>query len=359
MFSASQSTKAVVVGFTMVLSLAGMTDLANGQQRFRAVRRSPDATTVTNLDNATRFNRELVRVPVKGRSLVRPKLLKGDPDFAGNGPEVWLRVQFLVNNNSVYRRTFMQAVETHSTLGATFGDNITTISGWSAMEKVWTPPAGQTIVKLMGVSEKTNLVHEVFKGHGPHVRQTAVGRMTIYADQKGGDQNYTRTMVDFDYELPVMVQNSVSNFVKVHLPRTVDYRPPLVNGDGDFKGHGPWVTVTVYLTHSPRQVNFVLFMKARETQPDFTTTAGYYTKVIYKAPPGKRINAVLGKTKWENVVNYVDDDHEIDRFRDPELGPIQVWGDRRGKEIQSSVLKFVRVLFSDIQREVLVRLEDE
>ena len=356
MFMMKQSTRRALAVSTVAVCLAVMTDLANAQRQRRSARRPESVTTVTDPASAGRFSREFVTVPVRGRTEWKPPHVKGDTDFSGNGPEVWVRVQFLVQNNAVYRRVFMAAVETRSTLGATIGDNITTANGWSPMEKVWAPPAGKTVVELRGIGEKTDLLHEVLRGHRPHVRQTAVGRMQIFADRKGGDAGvYTRVLVDFNYDLPVVLQTFTSNYVDVHLPRTVDYYPPHIKGDRDFKGHGPSVNITVYLTHSTRQVNFVVFMKARETKSDWTTAAGYYTEVIYEAPAGKRIKAVRGKQKWENVVNYVDSDHEIDTFNDAELGLIHVSGDRRGNDAGI----FTKVVFSNIEHLVLVELENE
>jgi hypothetical protein len=352
--------KAIVAVSTLAVCLAGLADLTHAQQqRRRAARRSESVTTVTNPGSVGRFTREVVTVKVRGTQRCLPPHVAGDDDFAGNGPYVRVRVQFLVHNNAVYRRLYMLAKETGSTaggLGGIFGGGGTEAEGWSGMQHVWTPPAGKTIFKLLGISETSNLVSERLHGHGKHVRNTAVGRMEIYGDQKWGEAGRrTYVDVDFNYDLPVMVQDYSSNFVRVHLPRTVEYEPPHIEGDADFKGHGPRVNISVFLTRSARQLTFNISMHARETKSDWTTASGRYSKVIFTAPAGKVITGVQGKQNWGNVVHYTDTDHEVDTFNHPELGPIHVYGDTFLKDADYTT----RVIFANIQRSVLVELADE
>lgn len=366
MLTAKRTIQGAVAVSALALCLAAVTDPAHAQRRRSVARHPADFTTVTDLDNATRFTREVVNVPIRGSDRWQPPHVAGDKDFAGHGPEVWVRVQFLVHNNAVYRRVYMAAVETHSTLGATFGDNKTTAKGWSHMKLVWRPPAGKTIVELRGISERSNLVHDVLKGSKTHRYQTAVGEALVRAYSDAGYDKYNTTLhaqaiVDYHYDLPVVLQNGPSDRVQVQLPRTLKYEPPHTGtGDSDYHGHGPKVAISVYIRHDNRQITLYVYMRARETQADWTTQVGRLRRVIYTAPAGKRIKAVLGKQQWPNLVSYVDDDHEVDVFSDPLLGLIHVTGDTYDENgLAEGNFDYAKVVFSDIRHSLLVDLENE
>lgn len=356
MFTLKQSTRAAFAVATLATCLAAMTDLAHGQRRQRAARRPVNQVDPAVLDNATTFTRSVETVKVTGSQRCLPPQVAGDDDFKGNGPHVVIRVQFLVHANAVYRRVYMMARETGS-IGGLIHDGDTKAEGWSGMQRVWTPPSGTTIVKLLGVSDKEYMVNETLHGHGKHYRRTKVGRMTIVGDTDGTDVGPRgwRTYVDvnYNYDLPVLVQKySNPNFVRIQFPRTVTYHPPHTDGDRDFHGHGPRVNVEVYVTYTRRQVNFEISMHARETKSDWTTYAGRHSQVMYTAPAGKFIKALQGKQKWYRLISYVDNDHDIDSFNDPELGPIKIEGDSYQHD-------YPYIVFLNIQRSMLVELGDE
>jgi hypothetical protein len=356
MFTMNRSTRGVLAISTLAVCLAGMTDLAHAQRQ-RVARRPETVTTVANPDSAATFTRQVVTAKITGTQRCLPPHVRGDDEFSGNWPRVEVRVQFLVHNNAVYRRVYMRAIESGRGPGGLIGGAPTEARGWSSMQRVWSPPAGQTIVQLMGVNEKTRLVNERFKGHGKHVRKTEVGTMKIVGDSKGFDAGgKTRVDVEFDYNLPVVVQKYSPKAVRVQFPRTVEYTPPHTKGDRDFKGHGPRVNIEVYVMHTRRQITFEVSMHARETKKDWTTASGRHSQVMYKAPAGKYIKAVHGKQKWYKLVSYVDTDHEVDRFNNPELGLIRVWGDT-SSHIDAGYE--TRVIFENIQRSLLVELADE
>lgn len=183
----------------------------------------------------------------------------------------------------------------------------------------------------------------------------AVGRMKIWGDRDGSDAGiYTRVMVDFDYDLRVVMRDGTSNFALVQFPRTVSFTPRHTEGDREFNGHGPAVKVSVFLTKSPNQVVFNVYMKARETRSDWTTAEGYKSMTIYTAPPGRRIKRVIGKQRWDNVVSYVDDDHDWDTFYNKELGYISVKGDEFS-DLDAGLRTHVK--FANIDHRVIVELE--
>jgi hypothetical protein len=325
--------------------VAAAPDSAQAQRR-PGVSRNP-----TQLGGAL----QTINVPVRDRVGWKPPHVRGDRDFKNNGPEIWIRAQFFVENNAIYRRVFMAAVEKMTLQGSLSGGGKTTMSGWSPKKLIWTPPAGMTIVRHHGFREDTVLLHETFNGNAVYERRSPVGRMKIWANADGADVFYTRVMIDFDYTLPVVVQRGAFHLVTAHLPRTIEFAPPHTRGDRDFKSHGPKVNITAYVMHTSKQVVFVIDMKAQETKSDWTTGEGKHAEVIYTAPAGKRIKALNGKTMWRDVVNYTDTDHEMDKFSDPVLGDIHVWGDTLANDVPYET----RVVFSNIRHSVGVVLENQ
>ena len=77
-----------------------------------------------------------------------PPHKSGDKEFAGNGPRVVVRVHFYLQNNRIYRRLYMSAIETDTRWKALSGQSPTRAYGWSKPEVAYKPPAGTTIVSL-------------------------------------------------------------------------------------------------------------------------------------------------------------------------------------------------------------------
>ena len=96
-------------------------------------------------------------------------------------------------------------------------------------------------------------------------------------------------------------------------PLPFRYEPPHTEGDGDFKGHGPDVTATVTLAFQHDTAWVTVYMKARETQSDFTTVEGTSDiYVIYEAPRGWLIHEFFAQSA--ETIEYRDNDHDVDIF---------------------------------------------
>lgn len=101
-------------------------------------------------------------------------------------------------------------------------------------------------------------------------------------------------------------------------PSPIPFMPPLTRGDREFDGNGPDITVSVNLLNFGTSVVARVYMKAVETESDWTTGEGTKDFVIYNADPGKRIEAIVSPISA--FFSYRDTDHDMDEF--PGSGPI-------------------------------------
>jgi hypothetical protein len=116
-------------------------------------------------------------------------------------------------------------------------------------------------------------------------------------------------------------------------PGKITYVPPHVRGDREFKGHGPKVTASVALDVGPSSIQARVSMNAKETKKDWTTASGTKNVVIYNAPPGWRIERVVGGLA--STFSYEDSDLTLDSFELGSGGPVQRFvftGDTGGSE---------------------------
>jgi hypothetical protein len=137
-----------------------------------------------------------------------------------------------------------------------------------------------------------------------------------------------------DVELStVPVIQGTTNFT---IPETTlpQYYPPLVEGDREFDGNGPHVIVTVDLIISKNKIECTLYMRARETQSDWSTAEGSQTTLIYEAAPGYFIKDVLIPTS--DSLDYTDSNHDMDYFARGASGLVKAYsafGDTDGDDI--------------------------
>jgi hypothetical protein len=120
----------------------------------------------------------------------------------------------------------------------------------------------------------------------------------------------------------IQPQTPVCQSKVVHVsPGAVTYEPPQKgSGDADFDGNGPNITTTVTLHMQPKRLSAELYMKAKETESDWTRAEGTKTFELYKPDPGWRIDAINGDTKFTH--SYTDDDHSLDNYNFGAGGPI-------------------------------------
>lgn len=114
----------------------------------------------------------------------------------------------------------------------------------------------------------------------------------------------------------------------------LSFTPPHTGmGDREYAGHGPEVWATARWELVGDQVSVRLWMKAQETRSDWTTAEGVRVEPYYTAPPGWRIERVVGDV--ESSAHYVDTDHNLDRVGGGPSGPVKEFvfrGDRRGDD---------------------------
>ena len=131
--------------------------------------------------------------------------------------------------------------------------------------------------------------------------------------------------------VPVIQGTTDYTIPETTLPR---YYPPLVEGDREFAGHGPHVIVNVDLVVSTAQISCTVYMRARETQSDWSTAEGSETTLIYDAPPGYYIKDVLIPTS--DSLDYTDSNHSTDYFPRGASGLVksyEAYGDTDGDDI--------------------------
>ncbi len=103
----------------------------------------------------------------------------------------------------------------------------------------------------------------------------------------------------------------------------ITWSPPPTRGDREFQGHGPQVYASVSLTNHGTHVNATIFMVAKETQSDWTEASGSMTKSIYPAPPGRKIERIIGDLSQK--YSYLDTDTTDDNFGGGSGGPVSSW----------------------------------
>lgn len=115
-------------------------------------------------------------------------------------------------------------------------------------------------------------------------------------------------------------------------PKTFQFIPPHTRGDREFKGHGPNIRISGYISNNSRQAYVRFYMKAEETKSDWTTAEGISNPhYFYSVPSGWHIKRIDGQISFPNEVNYKDT-NTSDDFRSGSLGRYTVVGDTKGKD---------------------------
>jgi hypothetical protein len=85
--------------------------------------------------------------------------------------------------------------------------------------------------------------------------------------------------------------------------------PRHTEGDNEFKGHGPDVNVSARVYAANDKLNARIYMKARETQEDWTTAEDEIDLVLYEAE--RVIGLAPGQTDSSSW-SYTDNNEEAD-----------------------------------------------
>lgn len=265
------------------------------------------------------------------------KLLGGDREFGGHGPEIWAWIKLrVVNKKMIYADVYLHARETTSDWSETEGN-------WSKI--IYTAPAGTEILNIeTGVYSEVHYVSKpgvnAFSPKGlvqaiggakgtdvPFKDDGLVSRWNIVGDTGGDDISTddncnddtqvavqlnpvrvklrilqkplkpTKTTQNNNIITPVQVNNTKlltlkKDSVAQYLPSTIGpYCPKkLLGGDREFDGHGPeiWAWVKLRIADN-RMIYADVYMHARETVSDWSETEGTWAKLIYTAPSGYEI----------------------------------------------------------------------
>jgi hypothetical protein len=119
------------------------------------------------------------------------------------------------------------------------------------------------------------------------------------------------------------------------LPGKRTYKPPHTRGDQDFKGQGPQVVCRVELSvvSYNTQVLAEIYMKAEQTNSDWTTAEGTDSYILYTAPAGKEIKQILCPAY--DQIAYLDSNINQDVFERGIGGPVlryKFTGDAEGND---------------------------
>lgn len=256
------------------------------------------------------------------------KLITGDRDFSGRGPEVWASVILTWSRSAVIATVKYRAKETPG------GDNSET-EGMS-MKIIYSAPRGTYITGVTG--GKRADVHFISK---PGLTSFAAGGLAkalsnvpasisdvgssktvasksvtdnndglvktweIYGDTGGTDISTDDNCND-DTRIRVILNNLKINLRKtdasmgiatIKLEDINEWLCPnkLTRGDREFDGHGPRIKSEVKLRIGDRGHSLYadITFWAQETVHDFTTTEGKWSKLVYEAPYGKKITEII------------------------------------------------------------------
>lgn len=150
--------------------------------------------------------------------------------------------------------------------------------------------------------------------------------------------------------------NSVSHVISVDEIITWDFHlnahaftvvPIHTLGDCEFGGHGPAVTcrATASISSDQRSVNLDVYMRAQETQADWTTAEGTqrYGLLTYGANAGIRVKEIYGPAAIQ--IDYTDTNHDVDSFLGSSFGTFSAVGDTDGNDVCNTTGDYTHATF--------------
>jgi hypothetical protein len=102
-------------------------------------------------------------------------------------------------------------------------------------------------------------------------------------------------------------------------PNGFTYTPPRTVGDSEYNGHGPNTYAYVQLINRGSSVEAKTYLRAKETQSDWTTAEGSRTETVFVPDPGLRVSQILvgtqsGCPSFSSCMTYTDSNHSPDIF---------------------------------------------
>ena len=144
-------------------------------------------------------------------------------------------------------------------------------------------------------------------------------------------------------------RDAIESFVRL-------YVPPHTAGDKEFWGRGPSIGASVTLYNAGSHVDAEIQMSATETGGGDTTASGSERFTIYTAPPGTKVQYIVGGTV-DQFAGYVDVDWELDTFERGTGGPVKRYeflGDTHGDDLEEGDLgTSVKVTFNRIDLQLI------
>jgi hypothetical protein len=174
---------------TLNLGSAGVA-LGPSSQRLVVRWQEADLSSVAILQPFIPACREDVRSFSPSPITLIPPLVRGDPEFSGNGPEVFVRVVLTQTPERIDATITMRAEETES--------DWTTADG-TITRTIYQPPPGWAIQALVGETESA--IGYIDSGHDDETLSPAgpAGTFTIVGDEEGDDVGrHTRVDVAFE-----------------------------------------------------------------------------------------------------------------------------------------------------------------
>lgn len=121
------------------------------------------------------------------------------------------------------------------------------------------------------------------------------------------------------------------------VPTPITFIPPHNGvGDQEYNGHGPNISVTALVYRDGTSLKVRLYMKAVETQQDWTTAEGTEIYDITPAgiPANREMKDILTATQF-SMSPFIDTDHQMDVIFSPSgnlISKCELIGDSSGKD---------------------------
>jgi hypothetical protein len=209
-----------------------------------------------------------------------PPHTRGDREFDGHGPQIWIDTRIYVSElRKIKARIWMRFVENRS--------------DWTTAEGTFTVDVYdgtydnvERINYVVSPGTSSDMYYEQAGGHGGFTRPEDAGPVNEYyivGDTRGSEAG-TQTGASIRFR-PVtidFVEPAEGNGTADVNADVVHYIPPHTRGDRDFGGHGPrvWCNVQVRVRNQT-EIWAEVYMKAQETQQDWTTAEGTETFRVY------------------------------------------------------------------------------
>lgn len=141
----------------------------------------------------------------------------------------------------------------------------------------------------------------------------------------------------------------VNQILEVKLNNVGPFWPRRINGDCEFAGNGPDVTVSAkfalgYPGETYQRITLTLSMVANETRSDWSTASGSWTVDAYRSPRADlEIKEIMGATtqSW----SYRDTDTQYDYSPSYALGSFKIMGDTSDADICDTGLNDTHMYF--------------